>query len=225
MKKITFIFILSVFIIPIAFAQNSQKTNLSLKVSAAAEANRTALTGYVWTRTVTVYEGGLLKLTTVSSLSVGSDGKLVNTVVSSTPAKPPKNGIFGDKERKKLKDLQTYVDGAVAEAQGYIYPTKGKMVDFFDKATITSSSKTFKVTGTNVNKTGDTLTMNIIKPTLAYTSQSFKSTLSNNDPVSGSVTYKTFSNGLTAIDSGHLTLPAKDLKLHVINSNYAKKMN
>jgi hypothetical protein len=225
MKKIAFISVLSFFIIHIAFAQSSQKTNLSLKVSAAADANRTALAGYVWTRTVTVYEGGELKLTTVSSLSVGPDGKLVTTAISSTPAKPPKNGIFGDKERKKLKDMQTYVDGAVAEAQGYIYPTKGKMVDYFDKATITPSGKTFKVTGTNVYKTGDTLTMNIIKTSLAYMSQSFKSTLSNNDPVSGSVNYKTFSNGLTAIDNGNMSLPAKKLKLHVTNSNYAKKMN
>lgn len=224
MKKIASIFILSVFITQITFAQNTQKTNLSLNVSAAAEANRKALAGYVWTRTVTVYEGGELKLTTVSSLSVGPDGKLVTTAISSTPAKPPKNGILGDKERKKLKDIQTYVDGAVAEALGYIYPSKGKMVDYFDKATIISG-QTFKVTGTGVYKTGDTLTMIINRPGLAYASQSFKSTLANNDPVSGSVNYKTFRNGLTAIDTGHLNLPAKNLKLHVTNSNYAKKMN
>jgi hypothetical protein len=161
----------------------------------------------------------------VSSLSVGADGKMITTVVSSKPAKEPKSGIFGDKDRKKLKDLQSYVDGAVAEAQGYIYLSKGKMVDFFDKATITPSANTFKVTGTNVNKTGDTLIMNITKKKLSYISQSFKSNLANNDPVSGSVNYKTFSNGLTAIDNGNLILPAKKIKLHLTNSGYAKKMN
>jgi hypothetical protein len=225
MKNILFIFILPVFLIHIASAQSAQKTDLSLRVSAAAAANRAALASYVWTRTVTVFEGGLLKLTTVSSLSLGADGKLMTTVVSSTPAKEPKNGIFGDKERKKLKELQTYVDGAVAEAQGYIYLSKGKMVDFFDKATITPEGNTFKVAGTNVYKTGDQLTMIITKKTLAYISQSFKTNLSNNDPVSGSVNYKTFSNGLTAIDNGNLILPAKNLKLQVTNSSYAKKMH
>jgi hypothetical protein len=66
--------------------------------------------------------------------------------------------------------------------------------------------------------------MNIAKKTLAYISQSFKSSLSNNDPVSGLVNYKTFTNGLTAIDNGNLMLPAKKIKLHLVNSGYAKKM-
>ncbi|HEY2648223.1 MAG TPA: hypothetical protein VGI38_03485 [Puia sp.] len=225
MKKLFIFGSMLLFLFETTLAQNSQKTNLSLQVSAAAEANRAALAGYVWTRTVTVFEGGELKLTTVSSLSVGADGKMITTVVSSKPAKEPKSGIFGDKDRKKLKDLQSYVDEAVTEAQGYIYMSKGKMVDFFDKATITPTGNNFKVTGTNVNKTGDTLTMTITKKNLAYISKSFKSSLANNDPVSGSVNYKTFTNGLTAIDNGNLILPAKKIKLHLINSAYAKKMN
>ena len=224
MKKVISVFILLVFLFQIVSAQNTQKTNLSLQVSAAATANRTELAGYVWTRTVTIYEGAELKLTNVSSMSLGADGKLMTSVVSSTPAKLPKSGIFGDKDRKKLKELQTYVDEAVAEAQGYIYLSKGKMVDFFDKATITPEANSFKVAGTNVNKTGDQLTMNITKKTMAYISQSFKSNLSNNDPISGMLNYKTFNNGLTAIDNGNLLLQAKNLKLQVTNSNYAKKM-
>jgi hypothetical protein len=66
--------------------------------------------------------------------------------------------------------------------------------------------------------------MVIDKKTLAYISESFKSNLSNNDPVSGMVNYKTFSNGLTGVDNGEMTLPAKNLKLTVVNSNYAKKL-
>jgi hypothetical protein len=224
MKKLLLFGGVLVFLLQGAKGQNTQKTNLSLKVSAVAEANRASLVSYVWTRTVTVFEGGELKLTNVNSLSLGADGKLINTIVSSTPAKQPKGGILGDKDRKKLKDLQSYVDGAVAEAQGYIYMSKGKMLDFFDKATITPADNTFKVAGSNVNKTGDQLNMNITKGTLAYISQSFKSSLANNDPYTGEVNYKTFKNGLTAIDNGNLILPARNLKLHVVNTNYAKKM-
>ncbi len=70
------------------FAQNN-KTNLSLQVSAAAAANRKQLAGYVWTRTVQVFIEGTLKNTVVSSLSIGPDGKMVTTAVSSTPTDPP----------------------------------------------------------------------------------------------------------------------------------------
>lgn len=224
MKKSIFAFSALICLFQIAGAQNSTKTNLSLQVSAAAAANRTALASYVWTRTVTVFDGGELFLTKVSSMSVGADGKLVTTAVSSTPAKEPKKGLLGDKDRKKLKEVQTYVDDALSTAREYVYMSKGKMVDYFDKATIKAVDNTLQLAGSHVNKTGDSLNMVIDKKSLAYINQSFKSNLSNNDPISGMVNYKTFANGLTAVDNGEMTLPAKNLKITVVNSNYAKKL-
>src|SRR5664279_2627505 len=77
-------------------AQNN-KTNLSLQVSAAAAANRAQLKNYVWTRTIQVFIEGALKNTIVSSMSIGPDGKMVSTAVSSTPTDPPPTrGIRGD---------------------------------------------------------------------------------------------------------------------------------
>ena len=227
MKKIFLTIGFFLFILNIVPAQNSQKTNLSLQVSAAATANRAQLVNYVWTRTIKVFEGGELKLTTVNSMSVGSDGKLVASVVSSTPAKEPKSGILGDKDRKRLNELKGYVENAMTVGQGYIYLSKGKMVDYFENAKITEVDKTINVAGNNVIKTGDQLTMNIAKGTLAYLNQSFKTTLSNkeNDPISGTVNYKTFSNGLTGVDNGEMDLLAKNLKLTLSNTNYAKKMH
>ena len=66
MKKIFLTIGFFLFILNIVPAQNSQKTNLSLQVSAAATANRAQLVNYVWTRTIKVFEGGELKLTTVN---------------------------------------------------------------------------------------------------------------------------------------------------------------
>jgi hypothetical protein len=224
MKKSIVLFGALIFLFQMGSAQNSKKTNLSLQVSAAAAANRATLANYVWTRTVTVFNGGELFLTKVSSMSVGADGKLVATAVSTTPAKEPKKGLLGDKDRKKLKEVQAYADDALTTARGYIYMSKGKMVDYFDKATITPVDNTIQLTGTNVNKTGDSLNMIIDKKTLAYISESFQSKLTNNDPVSVMVSYKTFSNGLTAVDNGEMNLPAKNIKLTVVNSDYAKKL-
>jgi hypothetical protein len=217
---------LCLFILAICFhASGQSKTDLSLKVSAAAAANRAQLAGYVWTRTVQVFVEGELKNTIVSSLSIGPDGKIVTTAVSSVATDPPPTrGIRGNIAKKKIAEIKAYVDDAVKVSSGYIYMSKGGMVNYFDAANISQSGNTITVTGSNVNKPNDQVTMNITSGTLAFINQNFKSTLSTGDAVSGMFHYKTFSNGLTAFDSGELDLPAKKMKLMVSNSNYAKKL-
>ena len=206
------------------FAQNN-KTNLSLQVSAAAAANRKQLAGYVWTRTVQVFIEGTLKNTIVSSLSIGPDGKMVTSAVSSTQTDPPPTrGIRGDIARKKIAEIKAYVDDAVQVSMGYLYMSKGKMVDYFDAAGISQAGNTISVTGSNVNKPNDQLAMKLTAGTLAYISQSFSSTVTSGDAISGTANYKTFSNGLTAFNDGELNLPAKNIKLMISNTNYAKTL-
>jgi hypothetical protein len=224
MKKTTIFFGLLLSIIQGVSAQ-SNKTNLSLQVSAAAAANRAQLAGYVWTRTVQVFVEGALKNTIVSSVSIGPGGKMVTTAVSNTPTDPPPTrGIRGDIARKKIAEMKTYIDNAMTTTASYIYMSKGKMVDYFDAAGISQSGNTITVTGSNVNQPNDQLTMKITPGTMAYISQSFSSTINGGDAISGVCNYKTFSNGLTAFDSGELDLPVKKMKLMVSNTGYAKKL-
>src|SRR5579864_359328 len=106
MKKTFVLCSFALFLISSISAQ-SNKTNLSLQVSGAAAANRKQLAGYVWTRTVQMFIGGELKNTIVSSISIGPDGKLVTTAVSSTPTDPPPTrGIRGDIARKKMAEIK-----------------------------------------------------------------------------------------------------------------------
>jgi hypothetical protein len=203
----------------------SVKTDLSLKISAAAAANRAQLASYVWTRTVQVFIGGVLKNTIVSSLSIGPDGKMVTTAVSSTPTDPPPTkGIRGDIARKKIGEMKTYVDNAVLVSASYIYMNKGNMLNYVDAAAISQSGNIITINGSNVLHTGDQLTMILAQTSLKYVSENFKSVVSNGDAIAGTVNYKTFDNGLTAINNAEFDLPAKNMKLMVSNSNYAKKL-
>jgi hypothetical protein len=223
MKKLILIVSFLISINQISSAQSS-KTNLSLQVSAAAAANRAQLASYVWTRTVQVFVGGELKNTVVSSQAVGPDGKIVTTAVSSTPTDKIPGGIRGDIAKKKIAEMKTYVDDALQVSVSYLYMSKGKMVDFFDNGGISQSGNTITVKGSNVNKPNDQLTMQVATGSLAYISQSFSSTVTSGDAISGTINYKTFSNGLTAINNGELDLPAKNMKLMVSNTGYAKKL-
>src|ERR1700682_4045906 len=168
-----------------AVSAQSNKTNLSLQVSAAAAAKRAQLASYVLTRTVQFFVGGALKNTIVSSMSVGPDGKMVTTAVSSTPTDPPPTrGLRGDIARKKIGEMKTYIDNAMTVSVGYIYMSKGKMVDYFDAAGISQSGNTITVVGSNVNQPNDQLTMKLTPGTLAYISQSFTSTVSGGGDLS-----------------------------------------
>jgi len=196
MKKVLIFCTMMLAVISAVSAQT--KTDLSLKVSAAAAANRQKLASYVWTRTVQVFVSGTLKNTVVSSLSVGPDGKMVTTAVSSVATDPPPTrGIRGDIARKKIAEMKTYVDDAVKVSMGYIYMTKGKMVDYFDAAGISQSGNTITVVGSNVNQQGDQFNMHIASGNLAIINQNFKST-SEGDAIAGNFNYKTYDNGLTA---------------------------
>ena len=201
------------------------KTDLSLKVSAAATANRKQLTGYVWTRTVQVFISGELKTTIVSSLAIGPDGKMVTTAVSSTPTSaPPKRGIRGAVAKNKIDDLKTYIDEAMTISVGYLYMSAGKMVDYFNAAGISQSGNTITVSGSTVIQPNDQVTLLLNSNTVAYISETFKSAMSSGDAIAGTVNYKTFNNGLTAIDNAELDLPAKNMKLMISNSSYAQKL-
>jgi hypothetical protein len=206
------------------YAQDA-KTNLSLQVSAAAKANRVQLASYVWTRTTQIFIGGELKNTIVSSLSIGPDGKMVTTAVSSTPTSdPPTRGIRGAVAKNKIDDLKTYIDEAMKISMGYLYMSQGKMVDFFNAAGISQSGTTITVSGSNVNQANDQAILLLNSTSLAYISESFKSAMSGGDVIGGTVNYKTFDNGLTAIDNATLDLPAKTMKIMMSSSNYAKKL-
>ena len=119
--------------------------------------------------------------------------------------------------------MKTYVDDTVPSVWD-IYMSKGKMVDFFHAAGISQAGNTITIVGSNVNKTNDQMTMKVTTGSLAFISQSFASTVSSGDAISGTANYKTFSNGLTAFNNGELDLPAKNMKLMISNTNYAKKL-
>ncbi len=206
------------------YSQGSAKTGLSLQVSQAAAANHKQLMQYVWNRTIQIYVNGELKNTVVSAIAFDSAGKPKATEISSTPTSAPKRGIRGDIERSKIKELKDYVTGAVKSCMKYIYMSEGQMLDFFNKATITEPGNVINVQANSLYETGDQLIMVLNQGSLSFVKQSFNTTVNGTDAVTGSVSYKTFSNGLTAVDAGEIDLPAKNMKLMMSNSGFAKKL-
>jgi hypothetical protein len=221
MKKILIASVILILLAPSLRAQVN-KTQLSLDIKAKYQANAQLLAQYTWQRTTQVFMKGDLKLTTVSAISIGPDGKLVDQVidkVSTTEQKPGLRGAIQDKERDEIK---AYVKSAIDLVTQYIFMTKGQMVDLFDKGTISELNGTLQVQGFNFIVQGDNLQF-IYNMTSLETKSQTVSTVLNGDPVKAQVVYKLV-NGVNVVDNFTLDLPAKGLNATVTNSAFAKKL-
>lgn len=221
MKKIIISTVILILIAPAMWAQVN-KTQLSLDIKAKYQQNAQQLAQYTWQRTTQVFMKGDLKLTTISAISIGPDGKLVDQVidkVSTTAQKPGIRGAIQDKERDEIK---AYVKGAVDLVNQYIFMTKGQMVDLFDKGTVSELNGNLQVQAFNFITQGDNLQFIYNISSLETISQTI-STVMNGDPVKAQVVYKLV-NGVNVVDNITLTLPAKELNATVTNSAFAKKL-
>lgn len=119
-------------------AQEIDKTKLALDVSAANEANNAKLKAYIWKLKLDGYVNKELKVTTLTEMKFGPDGKLVATPIDAKTTVKAKPGIRGNMQKSAAQDNAEYMQKAADVMGQYAYMSKGQLVDFFDKATVTT---------------------------------------------------------------------------------------
>ena len=102
--------------------------------------------------------------------------------------------------------------------------TKGQLLDFFSKATVTEKDGIIEATADNVNVKGDKLTVRIDAKTNLYIKKVFSSLLGK-DPVNGEVNYEKFSTGVNHATTTVLNMPAENMKIDAVNQDYSKRVN
>ena len=156
-------------------AQEVDKTQLAVQVSEANEANTARLKDYIWKRKSDAYVNNELKVSTLVEVKFGPDGKLVQTVVDAKSTVQAKPGIRGRVQAGKVEDNLDYVEQALGIMLRYTYMSKGELIDFFDKATVsTTADGRLQATGTNVLQQGDELTLLIDPTTHLFVRKTFK---------------------------------------------------
>ncbi len=207
----------------IAGAQ-TDKTQLSLDISKTYAANFEQIKQHVWKRKTEVYVDGKLALTVISDFSFDANGKLQVKVVDTKSNMETKGGpIKQSMAKNKAEDMKDYWGNALELVAKYMFMSKGDMVDFFDKATVTENSADVLASAKNVYVKNDQLDLTVDKTSLLYKKQVIK-TFMNTDAVNCDVTYKKLSNGLNVADVMNLDLPAQKMKVVATNYDYAKKL-
>lgn len=213
-----------VFLSITVFAQEINKTELSLKVTEANQKNNQGLKAYIWKKRTETFIGGQSKAVIMTEQKFNDKGEPESTVVDATSSVKKKPGLRGKAQANAIEDKMEYVEKAVQLSTGYAYMSKGELIDFFDKATITNKGDIIEATASNFKVQGDKLTILFDSKTYLYKNKKFN-TLLGKDLVEGEITYSNFSNGTNHVDDINLNLPAQNMIIKSKNQDWTQRVN
>lgn len=222
MKSILAIGLL-LYLVP-SFSQTINKTELSLKVTEANQKNNQGLKSYIWKKRTEAFIAGQSKAVILTELKFNDKGEPEATVVDASTSVKKKPGLRGKAQANAIEDKMDYVEKAVQLSTGYAYMSKGELIDFFDKATVTNKGDIIEATASNFKVQGDKLTIQFDAKTYLYKNKKFN-TLMGKDLVEGEVTYSNFSNGTNHIDDINLNLPAQNMIIKSKNQDWTQRVN
>jgi hypothetical protein len=212
------------FVVSGTFAQVNND-ELSLKISKAEEANLQKLKSYLWKRKSEAFLDGQLKVTALTDFSFDANGKLQAKVIDAQSSVKKKPGLRGRAQQSAAEDKLEYIQKALELSIQYTYMSKGQMIDFFGKATVSKKEDgTLVATAENIYMQGDKLTVNIDPTTNLFKYREFKSLLGK-DNIEGQVNYESFSSGVSHVSSTVLNMPAQKMKINATNQDYSQRVN
>ncbi|MFZ0473725.1 MAG: hypothetical protein WAL94_14005 [Bacteroidales bacterium] len=220
MKKL----LLLIFLIPAMLCSAQiDKDQLALAINKADEANTEQLKAFIWKRKADVYVENVLKLTTITEFSFNQAGELETKIIDSESSVKKKGGIRGMVQENAAEDKMDYVGKALDLSLAYTYMTKGQLIDFFGKATVTEKDGIIEATAENVYVEGDKLTVQVEAATNLFLNKKFSSLLGK-DPVDGEVKYEKFSTGVNHGSTTLLNMPAQKMRIDAVNQDYSQRV-
>jgi len=210
-----------VFLIPASFSQ-VDKTQMSLDVSKKYQQNIGQLAQLTWKRKTEGFVDGKMAMSSLSSVTIGPDGKLNAVVIQKQSYVAQKRGLRGAIQKGVVSDINEYVKNAVELVNKYIFLSQGQMIDLFNKGTLSVLGSSLQAEGFNLLLQGDRVNFKFDQSSLLYQSQDI-STIMNGDPVKAIVKYETI-NGINRVNSVVIDLPGPKVKIKLANFEYAKKL-
>jgi len=196
---------------------------LALDVSKAEAANLEQLKAFIWKRNATATVDGAVKATIINEVSFNEAGEIEVTQVGGETSVKQKRGVRGRVQQNAIENNVDYVGKALEMAIAYTYMSKGQLLDFFGKSTITDAGDKYQIAGANVFVQGDSLTVVVEKATNLFLSKDFSSML-DEDPISGKITYGKFSSGISHVTETVMNLPGKKAVINAKNQDYTQRI-
>lgn len=197
----------------------TDKDALSLKISKADDENMQKLKEYVWKRRSNVYVDSKLMLTTITEFSFNPEGKLEARIIDAESSVKKKPGLRGKMQSGAVEEKMDYIQKGLSLSMAYAFMSKGEMLDFISKATITEKDGQIEAVATDVRVKGDRLLVRIDPATYLYTYKEFSSLLGA-DKISGKLNYEKFSNGTNHLSTTKVEMPVQKTTIEAVNEEY-----
>lgn len=222
MKTSILLLLFSTLFAQVNFAQ-TDKDKLALAINTADESNMKQLQQFIWKRKSVVSIDGQVKLTTLTEFSFNDQGELETRLIDAESTVKQKRGLRGKIQENAAEDKAEYWQKALELSLAYTFMTKGELLDFFSKATLTEKDGIIEATGENVRVKGDKLTLLLDGKTNLYIKKTF-STFLGKDVLSGEINYEKFSSGINHGTTTVLNMPAQKMKIDAINQDYTQRI-
>lgn len=196
---------------------------LALDVSKADAENTSLLKDYIWKRYSTAFVNGEQKATVISEFSFDENGEIQVRVVGGESSIKQKPGIRGRIQENAVEDKLEYVAKALELALAYTYMSKGQLLDFMEKATISEKDGVIEASGNNIYVQGDKLTILIDAQSKLFLSRKFSSTLGK-DALDGEIEYGKLSSGINYATKTILNLPARKARIEAVNKDFTQRV-
>lgn len=220
MKKILFL----ICILPtLLCSAQIDKDQLALAINKADEANTEKLKAFIWKRKSDASVDGVVKLTTITEFSYDAAGKLQAKIVDAESSVKQKPGIRGKMQESAAEDKMDYVGKALELSLAYTYMSKGQLLDFFGKATVSEKGGIIEATAADVYLKGDKLTIQVDATTKLYLNKKFSSILGK-DPIDGEIKYEKITPDVNHGSSILLNMPAQKMKINAKNQDYSQRL-
>ena len=207
--------------VPASYSQ-VDKTQMSLDVTKKYQQNIGQLAQLTWKRKTEGYVDGSMVMSSLSSVTIDSQGKMNAVTIQKQSYAAKKRGLRGAIQSSVVSDINEYVKNAVELVNKYIFLSQGQMVDLFNKGTLSILGSSLQAEGFNLLLQGDRVNFKFDQSSLLYQSQDI-STVMNGDPVKAVVKYETI-NGINRVNSVVIDLPGPKVKIKLANFEYAKKL-
>ncbi len=204
----------------------------ALKYSGALKNNMALLKEYSWKSRVEVQAGGETKGTRLSQVRFNSKGEYERTPVGGETDIKKKHGIRGMVQKNKIEDTQEFTEGVVKLLFGYVMPTTGEIVDFFQKATFTQSTAeggSVEIQGKGMHRPDDTVTMWVDPATSLPKMLKVRTWVPKEEGsddriwVEGTLDYATLGNGARYAERTVINIAAKDMRLILEQFDHIKQ--
>lgn len=201
-------------------ANQGLRAGIAEKVTAARQANATAMQQYTWDQRTELLEDGTVKDTRVEMVN-WVNGQYQRSLVSNEGPSLPRFGLRKRIAEAKQKEMQQYMAGLKSFLEQYTLGTSPQLLGFFNKASVSGpdASGLIALSGGSVVTAGDSLTI-WVNASTHKAAKIFVATNYQGDSLTMNATFHTLTSGLSYVNFADVQIPGKQMEIQVSNFNY-----